>query len=85
MFIILKETYLCLLYTSQHEQTALHEQLRELEHMRLAEAEATEQLGALRAACDTIKSQGDQINEKLHLITDETASCPLCGLSLIHI
>lgn len=72
------------LVQAQQEQSALQQQLHELEHMRLAEAEATEQLGALRAACDTIKSQGDQINEKLHLITDETASCPLCGSALGH-
>lgn len=69
---------------NKQEQILIHQQLQELERMRLEEAEATERLGALRAACDTIKAQGDQINEKLHLITEETASCPLCGSALGH-
>jgi exonuclease SbcC len=66
------------------ERAALEDEARAIDALRQDEAEQTERLGALRAACDTIKLQGEQINEKLELVQAGTGSCPLCGNELGH-
>ncbi len=70
---------------AQRERTLLEAEQARLELLRSDEAQSTERLGALRAACDTIKAQGEQINEKIQLLTAaDLASCPLCGSELGH-
>jgi exonuclease SbcC len=53
-----------------------------LQELRRIEREQAEQVGALRAACDSIKAQGDDINKKLSMLTEDAHDCPLCGNDL---
>ncbi len=66
------------------ERALLADDLARLEELRRAEGESVERSGALRAACDSIKQQGDEINKKLALLKGEAQSCPLCGSELGH-
>ncbi len=66
------------------ERAALEAALTQVEQLRSSEHESVERAGALRAACDTIKSQGEEINKKLALLQGDVQACPLCGSELGH-
>jgi exonuclease SbcC len=67
------------------ERTRLEAEQQRAEALRADEAQAAELVGAQRAACDTIKLQGEQLNEKIELLNaTDLASCPLCGNELGH-
>ncbi|GAB4217225.1 MAG: SMC family ATPase [Roseiflexaceae bacterium] len=66
------------------EQRLLSEDMARLEELRRTERESVERSGALRAACESIKQQGDEINKKLALLKGDAQSCPLCGSELGH-
>jgi exonuclease SbcC len=69
----------------QAERAQLEGQLSQIEALRQQEHEAVERSGALRAACETIKSQGEEINKKLALLKgDDVHACPMCGSELGH-
>lgn len=72
------------LETTRAQRHQRETDLAHLETLRREEHETVEQLGALRAACATIKSQGEDINKKLALLTDNAQTCPLCGNELGH-
>jgi exonuclease SbcC len=55
-----------------------------LDELRAVEHESVERVGALRAACDSIKTQGEEINRKLALLDQNAHACPLCGSELGH-
>lgn len=64
------------------ERTQLEEERKKLQALRLEEQSAREQIGALRAQCETIRLQGDDINKKLALLTEDMTVCPMCGNEL---
>lgn len=69
---------------AQAERAALAAEQAQIAALRATEAQTTELVGALRASCDTIKLQGEQINEKIQLLDADLVSCPLCGSDLGH-
>lgn len=56
----------------------------QLETLRRDERAMLERVSTLRAACDTIKQQGDELNRKLAVIQHDADTCPLCGNGLGH-
>jgi exonuclease SbcC len=66
------------------ERAALEREQASAEELRRTEHESVERAGALRAACDSIKQQGDEINKKLALLKGDAQACPLCGSELGH-
>jgi len=72
------------LAAAQDERATLEDELAQLERLRATEHEAVERAGALRAACDQVKAQGDEINKKLALLDADAHACPLCGSELGH-
>jgi exonuclease SbcC len=66
------------------ERARLEGDSARVEELRQTEHEAVERAGGLRAACTSIKAQGDEINKKLALIGADTQACPLCGSELGH-
>ncbi|MFL5805299.1 MAG: AAA family ATPase [Roseiflexaceae bacterium] len=69
---------------AQAERAQLEHELFQLDQLRRGEHESVERVGALRAACDTIKAQGEEINKKLALLKGDAQACPLCGSELGH-
>ncbi|HEX9438845.1 MAG TPA: SMC family ATPase [Roseiflexaceae bacterium] len=69
---------------ANEERARREDDLAHLEELRRIEHESVEQVGALRAACDSIKAQGDEINKKLALLGSDAQACPLCGSELGH-
>lgn len=67
---------------AHEERERLESDLARLDALRAAEHEAVEQVGALRAACESVKAQGEEINKKLALLDDQAHACPLCGSEL---
>jgi DNA repair protein SbcC/Rad50 len=66
------------------EQAQLEGELGRLEELRREEHASVGRVGALRADCETIKAQGEEINKKLALIKGDAQVCPLCGNELGH-
>ncbi len=66
------------------ERTRIEEEATRLETLRSEERALAEKIGAIRAECETIKKQGDQINEKLRLLGPDLKVCPLCKSALGH-
>jgi DNA repair protein SbcC/Rad50 len=66
------------------ERAQLEADLAQVEELRRAEHAAVERAGGLRAACTSIKAQGEEINNKLALIGADAQACPLCGSELGH-
>ena len=69
---------------ARKHQRQLEGDVTRLDALRAEEHGAVEQIGALRAACESIKTQGEDINRKLALISADTIACPLCGSELGH-
>ncbi len=72
------------LENAQHEHQRFVAEQERVEAFRSEESRIAELVGGLRAACDTIKKQGEQINEKMLLLSTDLATCPLCGNELGH-
>ncbi|MGQ9548294.1 MAG: AAA family ATPase [Roseiflexus sp.] len=66
------------------ERTRLEQEAARLDVLRNDERTLAEKIGAIRAECETIRRQGDQINEKLRLIGPDLTVCPLCKSELGH-
>jgi exonuclease SbcC len=66
------------------ERAQLERDLLRLEELRRGEHDSVERVGVLRAACETIKVQGEEINKKLALLKGDAQACPLCGSELGH-
>jgi DNA repair protein SbcC/Rad50 len=69
---------------TRDERAQLEADFVRVEELRRSEHEAVERAGGLRAACTSIKAQGDEINKKLALIGADAQACPLCGSELGH-
>lgn len=69
---------------ARSQQSQLEVEATRLDVLRSEEHAAVERVGALRAACDNIKRQGEDINRKLALLNAEGNACPLCGSELGH-
>ena len=69
---------------ANEERAQLEAELAHLETLRELERESVERVGALRAACETVRAQGEEINKKLTLLGKDTHTCPLCGSELGH-
>jgi len=72
------------LLRASDERAQLEADLGRVDQLRQSEHESVERAGALRAACDAIKGQGEEINKKLALIKGDAQACPLCGSELGH-
>jgi exonuclease SbcC len=66
------------------ERAGIESDQAQLDELRGSEHESVERIGALRAACDSIKVQGEEINKKLALLSSDAQACPLCGSELGH-
>jgi exonuclease SbcC len=66
------------------ERTRLEQEAAHLDTLRNDERALAEKIGAIRAECETVKKQGDQINEKLRLLGPDLKVCPLCKSELGH-
>lgn len=66
------------------ERTQISEEKDRLETLRNDERVLAEQVGGIRAECETIRQQGEQINEKLRLLGPDVTVCPLCKSELGH-
>ena len=69
---------------AQQRQFELEQAVAQLANVRGEEHTAVERAGELRAACENIKQQGEDINRKLALLGEDTHACPLCGNELGH-
>ena len=65
-----------------NERARLEADNARLQELRRLERVQAEHAGALRAACEAIKAQGDEINKKLSMLTNDAHNCPLCGSDL---
>lgn len=77
------------LHTDLERARARQQQLENdagrLDELRTGEHASVERAGELRAACETIKLRGEEINRKLALLSsDDAHACPLCGSELGH-
>lgn len=66
------------------QQTQLEAEQQRLVALRQEEKQDVERSGALRAACETIKAQGEDTKQKLAMLSEDQQSCPLCGSELGH-
>ncbi len=66
------------------ERARLDEEMARLETLRSEERICAERIGGMRAECETIQRQGEQINEKLRLLGPDVTVCPLCKSELGH-
>lgn len=66
------------------ERTYLEQEAARLDTLRNDERTLAEQIGAIRAECETVRKQGEQINEKLRLLGPDLKVCPLCKSELGH-
>ncbi len=66
------------------ERDQLEAAAARLDMLRDEERALVERIGAMRAECDAIQRQGEQINEKLQLLGPDVTTCPLCKSELGH-
>jgi exonuclease SbcC len=66
------------------ERARIEEEATRLETLRSDERALAEQIGAIRAECETVRHLGEQINEKLRLLGLDLQVCPLCKSELGH-
>lgn len=66
------------------ERDQLEAAAARLETLRDEEHALVERIGAMRAECETVQRQGEQINDKLRLLGPDVTVCPLCKSELGH-
>jgi len=66
------------------ERARIEEEATRLETLRSDERALAERIGGIRAECETVRQQGEQINEKLRLLGPDLQVCPLCKSELGH-
>jgi exonuclease SbcC len=64
------------------ERDQLEAATADLETLRNDERAFAERIGAMRAECETIQRQGQQINDKLQMLGPDLQVCPLCKSEL---
>ncbi|MDW8144761.1 MAG: SMC family ATPase [Roseiflexaceae bacterium] len=66
------------------ERARLETEATRLATLRTEEHALVERIGAIRAECETVQRQGEQINDKLRLLGPDLQVCPLCKSELGH-
>ncbi|MDW8211988.1 MAG: SMC family ATPase [Roseiflexaceae bacterium] len=64
------------------ERDQLETAAARLDTLRDEERALAERIGAMRAECETVQRQGEQINEKLRMLGPDLQVCPLCKSEL---